>query len=478
MYEKEKECYLHFDDRTAHETVERFKNLEKKYQDLSPFRFELPIQSQSAEAYKFASKFVKGFEGDTNKSEETGKVTDSTKTKSEETGKVTVEDLAKQFRIVQWEILVWNHFEESFENRLNLHPMSVEKKITGIVSEDYLKTFVNDTREIECRFEPSYGQIPTKIRNSMKDLSRENIILDREKAEEAAECRKSFDRFLREISDCYSFVHKDLVKSFTNARSINKPSSMYSNIMLIEDGEMSFFSLLWLLRYARHKDNKNWETKLNKWIHGEENEKLTIRFRVKEEESSSKPFIDIWSECNMYEFSEEFGLIICLPESQCVPTRRFRSLITWLRCLNDNLKKTYKRDEECLQSKKILDHSNTLLQRLHIKILDYDEDRTSFIKKLWGFLASNELTETLNQCDKYMSDASLCYECFTQKFGCLVKSLDESLLLQSNSSVGLDDLELLRCSRGFVPLEHLIRVYKPCEASLIISGTELGKSAP
>ena len=112
---------------------------------------------------------------------------------------------------------------------------------------------------------------------------------------------------------------------------------------------------------------------------------LTIRFRL--EESSSEPD---WSKCNMYEFAEECGLIILLKNDQMdgnedplqyIWTRRWRSLITWLRRLNDNLRVTYEKDKKDLQNVKKLDHGNSLLKRLPVKILKYDTNRTSFIKK-------------------------------------------------------------------------------------------------
>lgn len=496
-----------------HRIVERWKrnnaSIAKQfdledYDDLNPLRFELPVQSRSAEVFKFTNRFAQDFE-DPEKNK---------RTISED----FVEKLAEKFRIIQWEILVRDIIEEAAGNRLCFYPISVEHTISGMSDEDFLKKFINQARKIECHFEPSYGEIPTKKRYDEASLPDEKISLNDDQVEEVTKCRKSFDILLSEAPNSYSFVHEDLVESFANLRTSDKSSNESFNTMLIEDGELSFFSLLWLLRYAakQGEEPENWQKEPRK--------KLTIRFRLKK--SSSEPN---WSECNMHEFAEECGLIIFLKNDQidgdedpfqCIRTRRWTSLITWLRRLNDNLKGTREADEkylqevekldytwlrrlkndnlkgtreadeeylqeveklnyeEYLQEVEKLDYGDSLLKRLRIKILDYDKERTYFIRKLQKFLASNDLTNMLNKLDKSLFDPSASYKDFTEELGYLVKSLDNYSLLEVESSAGLGDKVLLRCCRGFIPIEHLIRAYKPCEFHLLFQALNWEESYP
>ena len=485
------ERWKRMSDSTAKEgdfTAQEFKDLDNKYYDLNPLRFELPVQSRGAEAFKFANDFIQKFE--------------KPKANKQTIGKDFVRKLANRFRIIQWEILVRDLVAEAGGNRLCFHPISVAHTISGMPDDgDFLTNFINDTRKIECRFEPSYGEIPTKERYNEGRSPKGKIILDENQTTEVKECLESFEILLPETPNRYYFIHEDLVKSFANVRASDKSTNKSFNTMLIEDGELSFFSLLWLLRYARwivdkavkdENSKEKWESKLKEWRSVEENGELTTRFRLRPKESSPGPFEDNWSECNMQEFAEECGLIILLKKNdqtgdnevpfQGIRTRRWTSLITWLRRLNDNLKDTREPDEEYLQDVKKLYYDNPLLKRLPIKILDYGKKRTSFIKNLRKFLASKDLTDMLGKLDKSLSDTSATYEKFTEKFigelGDLVKSLDKYSLLEVESSAGLDDKVLLRCCRGFIPIEHLIRAYKPCEFHLLFQALNWEESHP
>ena len=463
--------------------AEKFKGLDDEYYDLNPLRFELPVQSRSAVAFKFANDFIQKFE--------------NPKADKQTISKDFVKKLAERFRIIQWEILVRDLVAEAGGDRLCFHPISVAHTISGMPDDrGFLTKFINDTREIECRFEPSYGEIPTKERYNEDSLPKDKIILDKNQATEVEKCRKSFKILLPETPNKYYFIHDDLVRSFANLRTSDKSSNESFNTMLIEDGELSFFSLLWLLRYARwmvdkrakDENSKEWKSKLKNWKSVKKNGELTSRFRLKKKESSSEPFEDNWkdkwSECNMQEFAEECGLIILLKNDQtdpsqweCIPTRRWRSLITWLRRLNDNLRVTDEADKCRLASVDKLRYSDPLLKRFPIKILNYGKKRTLFIKQLREFLASKDLTDMLDTSDKSLSDASASYKDFTGELGDLVKSLDDYSLLEVESSAGLDDKVLLRCCRGFIPIEHLIRAYKPCEFHLLFQALNWEESS-
>ena len=63
-----------------------------------------------------------------------------------------------------------------------------------------------------------------------------------------------------------------------------------------------------------------------------------------------------------------------------------------------------------------------------------------------------------------------------EKLGRLVECLDNYSLLKVKSSAGLDDV-LLRCSRGFIPLEHLFRAYHPREFHVLFQALNWEESS-
>ena len=444
-------------ERVSNPVAREFTNLEK-YHDLNPLLFELPIKARSAEGFKFANH--KKIGGDFAKK------------------------LSEQFRIVQWELLVRNLVEEAIEGRLCFHPITDEHDIPGKPDNQYLIDFINDARKVEWWLIPSGGEIPTKKRYGKNSLSTKEITLDALDSEKVTQCYISFNILLTEISNSYRFVHEDLVNAFGNLRASDGSSNERSNTintMLIEDGELSFFSLLWLLRYARYtveKNGRNWKSELKDWQSLDTDKKFKIRFRPGFHTDEGKlarlsassdwiPSEVDWSECNFIEFAEECGLIILItvPErKRIIPTRRWRSLIKWLRRFNDDLSCESQMDIKVLNSEQSLYFDNSLLRQLPVKRLDHDTEKSCFVRKLWRFLASKELKDMLNKLD-VISDASMSRKDFAEKFGGLIQTLDP--LLEVKSSAGLEDTVLLGCSRGFVPLEHLFRAYNPCELHLL-----------
>ena len=399
------------------ELTQEFYALDPRSAVLHPMSLELPILARSTEALKFADDFVH-------------KLND---------GLTDNEILAKEFRIVQWDVLVRNLVEESLEGILCFHPVTEEREVKGTPDLDsFIIPFIEKARNVEQHFIPSDGEIPKKRENN-DILSSAIFFFDNKEVEN---CHNSFRRLLPKVPDYYPDVYKDLVRSFANMHS----SGESANAMLIEDGELSFFSLLWLLRYAVSKDKQTTE-----W-HSNPEELLPVRFRPSEGKSPNS----WWFLCDMYEFAEELGLIIRLTEEKCVLTRRWRSLVAWLRQLNNDLR-----------ALPVDANAKELEQKLPVKTLGYKEEK-SFIEELGKFFASDNLTKYFDrELNIFLSDVFVSCTDFASEFGCLVELLDP--LMKVKSSTGLEDKVLLRCCRaGFIPLEHLFRAYQPYELHLLI----------
>ena len=410
----------------------------KELKELNPQRLEFPILARSTEALKFASRFTQDLDLENDEVEENAK------------------KMAQEFRILQWEILVRNLVEEDrdHEFRFYLYRDTVDYNIPGSPKEDFLISFVDRARMAECRSIPLRKQI--LMEESDDEGSDDTETLKKK-------INRSYESFKGLLSKVPDFVREDYVHSFVNMR--NEDLSL--NVMLVRDSELSFFSLIWLLRFATSGGEQVKDWKLNP------EDKRKVCFRPGDAKSSDK----WWSSCDMYEFAEECGLIIRLRNSECMLTRRWRSLTAWLRQLNTDLEKAYKNDEKALQAaekEKILSHNNPLLQRLPLKRLNYDKDiELSFIKDLWEFLVSDPLKALLEKLDNLPETAMSCNEFANKGLGPLLESFDS--LLKVESSAGLEDV-LLHCCRGFIPLEHLFRAYQPYEIHLLVQALNWERS--
>ena len=416
----------------------------KKLGELNPHRLEFPILVGSTEASKFAGRFTQNLDLGNNVVEDAKK-------------------MAEEYRILQWEVLVQNLVEEDRNRQFCFHRTTDHYNIPGRPEKDFLIRFINRARMAECR----------SIRSSEGILMEES---DDTKCLNSKICQ-SYDSFQCLLSKVPDFVSEDYVHSFVNMRNIEDPRS---NVMLIRDSELSFFSLLWLLRYARHTAAEDWKNTKQDEKNCESilNMELTVRFRpgfrfeggdLRRISSDWTPSKEDWSPCNIIEFAEEHGLIIRLRNSKCLLTRRWQSLIAWLKGLNTNLEKKYENDKDVLEAAKevkLLSHDQQLIDRLRLKRLNYNKEvELSFIKDLWELLVSDDLKDLLKELDD-LPETTMSHKEFAKDgFGPLLEFLDP--ILKVESSVGLEDV-LLHCCRGFIPLEHLCRVYQPYELHLLV----------
>ena len=434
--------------------IEVLKKLDEEFCDLNPLRLGLPIRNPGAATLKFVERFARVFQDLENEKLEVKK----------EVSEKEVEELGKEYRIFQWEILVRNLVEEFRGKELHVEPITSRKHISGIPNPKFLSKFISEAQSVECSFVHRYGQMPDKRSNN---LSIEASFLG-SIGKKVENSQNSFKTLLPKVPDYHPSVHEDIVRAFVNRSQELKKSE---NSMLIEDGELSFFSLLWLLRHAVGKGEQ-----VKEWGSNPES-KRTVCFRFRGDPPKPQ-----WSQLDMYKFAEECGLIIPLSEKEeCLPTRRWKSLIAWLRRLNhpDSLENPPVNDKKCLQASK-------LDKRLPVKALDYKEEK-HFVINLWKFFKSRSLEQNSLSLRKVLEeldglspdvslDSSIPRETFASVLGRLVKACSEFeykdstySLLKVGASIGLKDRVLLRCCRaGFLPVEHLFRAYHPYELHLLI----------
>ena len=397
------------------ELTQKFKNLNPESNFLHPLCLQLPILARSTKSISFADDFAKNLR-DGGSDKEFSK------------------SLAEEFRILQWNILVRDLVEEDRSGTSYFYPITDKLNIQGTPNrEEILIKFFKEVRLAEYHFRPAEGEIPTEQRDDVSSITLPTL------EKEMEECHASFQTLLPEVRSFHPLVHKDLVDSFAKMRKEGNTS----NAVLIEDGELSFFSILWLLRYAGGKREQptDWASNPDK--------QLSVCFRPSKDKKNRDEW---WSLHNMYKFAEECGLIILLPDTdnpeKCILTRRWRSLITWLKRLNGELNKS----EDG--------------QLPIVKNLDYGEAEQLFTQNLSKFFTSPNLKEFLDQVDVFSHVSMTCKDFAEKEFGPLMESLGSLLNVEF---AGLNDTILFRCCRaGFIPLEHLFRAYWPCELHLLI----------
>ena len=419
---------------------EEFKVLDPEKDFLRPLYLQLPILARSTESMRLADRFVQSQDSKS----------DIEFSKS----------LAEKLRILQWGILGRNLVEEDKNGTLSFYRIKkkveiqgVQEKveIQGVPEKDFLINTVEETRFVECLFSPEEGEIPMQQRAEVSPKELSLLMDDPEGVKEAVEkCYDSFrDDLLPKVLDFHPRAYEDLVRSFAEIGDKSKTS----NAVLIEDGELSFFSILWLLRYAEGKGEapENWDKDPSK--------KLSVRFRPSKDKSRD----NWWSQCDLYEFAEECGLIIRLPNTEkCILTQRWRSLITWLGRINSKLIELTGKREEQIQA----------VERVVKKLAD-DEGKSFVEEDLRKFFApkgkekdKEDLKELIGKLRVFSPLPMQCTHFAKEQFGPLVKLLGPLLKAEST---GLDDKVLLRrCRASFIPLEHLFRAYWPCELHLLI----------
>ena len=404
----------------------------------NPLYLNLPVVVRGSEAIDIANDFVKNLRGGSSNKEFILQ------------NEQFIGKLAKEFRILQWDIMHRDLIQESqTDGLLSFYPITKSYKFEGTLGTKLLHDFIEGARSVERNFIPTEAEIRSNPRpqytrpqdNSGSTFAIENsrYLQDRLRA-----YQKSFKHILSQSTILHPSIYDDLIRSFSNK---------HKTVVLIEDGELSFFSLLWLLRRAIRQPDVS--------IEDLKSGKKAVRFC---------PGDGLSDECSLFEFAEEFGLIIPLSndnqDRDLFLTDRWRSLITWVKRLN-------------LALPPYTDEEQWHPQHLPVKDLEYDEKEKKFVNALWKFLASEDLKEL----DTPSSDP-IRWETFVEKFRVLVGKLESLIKVASpDDSEDTEELNddfrklrddfkdkvLSRCCRvGFIPLEHLFRAYFPCELHLLV----------
>jgi signal transduction histidine kinase len=374
--------------------------------------------------------------------------------------------LAKNLRIVQWDLFTRDLIVEQTERKLS-YKSSLVGGVSGLPPDEFLDHVTEKSCKAHCHYFPLHSGI-LRERDQPKGDCKIAAVKSQLK-----EYRAGFVQLLSKAEKYNPTSYDDVIESFSyqdDTSSTTNPGS-FSKAVLVEDGELSFFIILWLLRHTVNSGED-----LQVWRE-DPSAQLTVDF-------CPTPEVGIygawWRRKDLLSFAQICGLIIpAHRDDYVILTRRWRSLIRWLR---RQLRIIRADLNEWPRNRGL--HDSLPIK----KIGDAMKQNTSeheFADTLQKVLTSKELYEYLSGTLVFPDEIPL------KKFaeyhiGALIEiirplldlSLDDaSLPDEPNEPWPHRDNVLIRMSRaGFLPLEHLFRSYQPHELHLLLLALSFTKT--
>ncbi|MEA2569218.1 MAG: hypothetical protein QOI24_1219 [Acidobacteriota bacterium] len=365
--------------------------------------------------------------------------------------------LAPELRIVQWEIFTRDLLSErqQYKNRdsLQFQPLGARAKVAGLPTAEWLEEYATSSWRTQFRYyatDAAALPLPRPINDDGDKLATRH-------AANAVAQVATFAFVLDKVHHFYPQAHSDLSEMLsvrdlipsesvgvadedddaTNERSTNVHSKQGLPLWIIDDGEISFFTLLWILRAARRLSSTD---------------EVAVDSRIPRPTfEAGSPIAFAWrsGEWTFDEFLVASGLRSKSADDSrtFIFTRRWRSLVNWLRR-----------------------RVNVSPEALPVKRLSDDEAR-ALRKALLTFFASKELAAFVR------SPHALADELSSEEARNVVELLMKALsgLLNVSAPRDANDLDMVlvrSCRLGFLPVEFFFRSYQPHEMHLLILGLD------
>lgn len=367
-------------------------------------------------------------------------------------------DLAKNLRIIQWDIFTRDLFDEQIEHKLSYKSSLAEKKISGLPPATFLDEVTKESWLAHCQYFPLHSGILRK--RAQPGDSCPVLDMAERMPERLQRYRLGFTRLLNKALKYNPSSYDDVIEAFAD----REDGEATSKALLVEDGELTFFTFLWLLRHAVSFDEDPPEV----WCK-DPSAQLYVRFRPTDEET----FNAWWQKKDLAYFAQLCGLLVPSHSGHYVLTRRWRSLIRWLL----RQRKTLMGDGSLEQTHdKVVIHHALPVKKIAVTETPGTPEH-DFALALQSFFTSPGLCEYLTNVRVFPDEIPI--EEFAEKhIGPLIKLAGPILRTahdQSFASADADepwphrDTVLIRMSRaGFLPLEYLFRTFQPYEMHLLM----------
>jgi hypothetical protein len=394
--------------------------------------------------------------------------------------------MMEEFRIQQWEIQSRDFMAErrrSYRISYNVATETlIDGKDTGLPGccpPDTIEKMIRISRK--CLYD-KYSKTCLNIRTRDKKEAGKKEIKKKS---------KQFKLLLKDAHHFNLWGFEDILKTINSEINETKDKMLVFRGITIPDGELTFFSLLWLLRRMRRYPGKCDLYKQSEWLEGKSKSKNYcphINFEPCEEAKSGS----WWTPISLSEFALLNGLLICINEGEedeskrgYLFSERWFIMINWLSRWNEHVSndKKYSR----LPLKELSD--GTVGNVNH----DYDVR----IKKAFrDFLGSEALRKFLykrndDSVNPDIDIGTFGTEHFSKFVECLLPLLEENVnndvekyikdpdLIKAEikqSEWPSKDYSLFRLARvQLLPAEFLLRAYQPYQLHLMILALDISE---
>jgi len=279
-----------------------------------------------------------------------------------------------------------------------------------------------------------------------------NEVMNHDKEFKKLTSHDEFLDFLQQVPDYSKDAYEDTLYTFYKLLKEREENEIkfdrYYPFLLIEDGEFTFFTLLWFFRYC----NDRW-------------------FVFRPPDTPDKGFA---SETTLNEFLMIIGIVKAFDKEEAIITQRWKSLLQWLDRTRSRINN--KANEKRYRNNKI----DLFVSVLPVKRFDYTDSERNFISNLIDFFLSVKLGKWLAKWKGSSSEEDFKFE-NAQVFNdncleVLKQHLKEHRLIEETipkcspegANILSDQIINRLCRAVFLPLEFLFRAGLPYEMHLLI----------
>ncbi len=409
--------------------------------------------------------------------------------------------MLKKFRILQWEIQTRDFMAEA-RRAYRFSYNFANEAFTNHHSQDVIDML---------NISQNYWLRENSIKDKRGELSRNGKV-------DTQKIKDNFDRFRLLFEKAHHFNlwgFEDLLESFNSTiRKLlySKDKMVVFFGMTIPDGELTFFSLLWLLRRMRRCPGDGeysnvpdkWTTEQEKWLKGNGTNNCSHREpssekgkacncpHIRFEPCKEKEKTSWWKAITLPEFALLNGLLMCVDEGEedeskrkYVLTERWFSMIGWLSMWHKHVSEPGSR----LPLKKLkIRENNNVNHSYNIRIKDA-------VRKFLGSKALGEFLDKRNKSGdvKEIDLVTFGTEHFSEFVKCILPLLEKDVNSREEYIKDPDlkkteikqdewpskDYALFRLSRTqLLPAEFLLRSYQPFPLHLAMFALNLAERDP
>lgn len=380
---------------------------------------------------------------------------------------------ARSLRILQWEVMPRDLVEEATRGRITYGVGTNILHVSGLIPEEFHKRLV-----LESWVDHSEGIAPSVAEDVGRSAWDTSNLTGR-----LGDRRERFGRLLAEVGEETATAYQDLIGTFGRLRVSRDGRSVFQ-ALLVEDGELTFFSVLWILSLmvsSSREDPMDWLLS---------SRPLDLSTRKTEEPLRFGSVSDLLLDLGLAGWT--VASVNREGKSVLAPTRRWWSFVKWLVETRDRVRvraaEVLEADElqsltarqESLGAGDATDSLRKYLVRLEgvlpVKLYNYSTADERYLAKLAEFFLgpqlesylrdeANQLAQRCSTVERFVrchliplweSMEGLIYEERSQPTGHEASTSDKSKLL------------LRLCRAPHLPLEYYLRSLQPYEMNLII----------